>query len=341
MQKIEHYVDHVAVVLDRSGSMNQHTHTVVKVVDGLVKHLAEQSKISGHETRFTLVTFDDVVERIIWDMDVLRVPSIAGRYEPRGRTALMDATMQAVTDLEAVPQYGGDHAFLLFVVSDGHENASMKVTAKALSAKITGLPDNWTMGAMVPDFLGVNAAKNCGFPAGNVTIWTTTSQYGMEEVAKKVTDAHTAFVAQRQSGKRGTKHLFAPDPTKINDDAVAALGMTPLHPSRYDLHHVAKVEPKTEMMDYIQAQQLPWGIGKVFYQLQKDELIAPDKELALVKTGGGAQVVYMGREIRQLLSLPDDKKVRVAPGAVRGWYVYVQSKAANRHVQPGGLLIRK
>src|SRR5574341_1155765 len=98
MQKIEHYVDHVAVVLDRSGSMNQHTHTVVKVVDGLVKHLAEQSKISGHETRFTLVTFDDVVERIIWDMDVLRVPSIAGRYEPRGRTALMDATMQAVTD---------------------------------------------------------------------------------------------------------------------------------------------------------------------------------------------------------------------------------------------------
>lgn len=321
--------------------MLQHAPTVVTVVDNLVKHLAEQSKHSGHETRFTLIIFDDVTEIVIWDMDVLRVPSIAGRYQTRGQTALMDATMETIGHLESIPQLGGDHAMLVFVITDGYENASRKTRSLDLAAKIKGLPENWTMGALVPDFMGVNAAKNAGFPAGNVTMWNTTSQFGMEEVAEKVTQAHTAFVASRQSGTRGTKFLFSPDPSKINEAAVDALGMTPVSPARYDLIHIGKVEPKTRMIEFIANNGLPWGLGKIFYELQKDELISPDKELALVKTAKSSSVVFIDRKIRTLLGLPDDKKVRVAPGTVPGWKVFVQSKSADRHVQEGDLLIRK
>lgn len=344
MQKIEHKVDHVVVVVDRSGSMSQHAGTVVKVLDNLVQHLAQQSKVSGHETRFTLVIFDDEVEIVIWDMDVLRVPSFAGRYKTRGQTALMDATMRTIKNLEMIPQLGGDHALVVFVVTDGYENASTETTGPVLAAKIKSLPENWTMGALVPDFLGVNAAKGAGFTAGNITTWNTDSKFGMEEAAKKLTDAADAFVARRSAGgagSRGTKFLFSPDPSKINEAAVDALGMTPFSPARYDLIHIGQVAPKTRMIDFITANKLPWGIGQVFYELQKDELIAADKELALVRTANSSQVVFIDRKIRTLLGLPDDKKVRVAPGTVPGWKVYVQSKSAERHVQEGGLLIRK
>ena len=71
------------------------------------------------------------------------------------------------------------------------------------------------------------------------------------------------------------------------------------------------------------------------------QLAEKAKELALVKTGKGAQVVYIDEKIRGLLNLPDNKKVLVAPGLVPGWGIFVQSKNAGRFMRPGRLLIRK
>lgn len=342
MQKIEHYVHHVVAVLDRSGSMSQHSKALVQAMDQWVAELAADSAKTGHETRLTVYDFDDRVRCLVWDMDVRAFPSIAGLYEIGGQTALIDATMVALKDMQQIPRKYGSHGFLLFLFSDGYENASRTHTAAQLDQEIRSLDDYWTIAALMPDAMGAAQAVRFGFPPNNVTTWNTRSSEGAKEAATVMAGATRSYTAMRASGKaQGTKYLFAPDPSKINDEAVAKLGMTPVKPTMYDWIHVGNVAEKTRMIDYFAAQGLPWKLGRNFYQLQKDELIAADKELALVKTSNSSQVVYIGPEIRTLLGLPDDKKVRVAPGLVPGWQVYVQSKSADRHVQSGGLLIRK
>jgi hypothetical protein len=339
---VEHSVLHVGMAIDCSGSMHSHVATVPKLVDGLVAHLVQQSKINNQEVRLSVLLFNATWRYWVWDMDVLRVPSMVGRYGANGGTALIDATMALLEDMEKVPQLGGRHDFLFYFLTDGHHEAPIRVTPAQLRAKIEGLPENVTAGALVPDFRARAAAKSYGFPSTAIADWDATSTDGFEKAMETVTTSATKVLRMTSTGAaRGTKHLYAPDPTKINDDAVSKLGMTPVKPTAYHWIHVGNVAEKTRMIDYFAAQGLPWKLGRNFYQLQKDELIAADKELALVKTSNSSQVVYIGPEIRALLGLPDDKKVRVAPGLVPGWQVYVQSKSADRHVQSGGLLIRK
>lgn len=343
-QKIEHSVLHVGMTVDRSGSMRYHAHMVPKVVDGLVAHLVEQSKINDQEVRISILLFNGAWEYWVWDMDVLRVKSMAGHYSPNGGTALMDATMALITDMEKVPQLGGRHDFLLYFVTDGLHEAPIIVTPAELRAKIEGLPENVTAGALVPgDFRAKAAAKSYGFPSSCIADWDVTRSDGFEQAMEQVTSSATKVMRMTSTGAaRGTKHMFAPDPGKINDAAVEALGMTPVRPNKYDLLAIAnKEEEKLRMIDYFATNQLPWRLGHNFYELVRDEYISPDKELALVKTGKGAQIVYIDEKIRGLLSLPDNKKVLVAPGLVPGWGIFVQSKNAGRYMRPGRLLIRK
>lgn len=342
MDEIEHSVLHVGLGVDCSGSMRKHVATIPKVIDGLTAHLAHQSKVNNQEVRLSVLLFNHKWRYWVWEMDVLRVPSMVGRYAADGGTALMDATMALLQNMETVPQLGGRHDFLHYILTDGYDEDSHLVTHTVLRTKLQALPSNVTAGALVPDFSAVATAKNCGFPAGNVATWDASASDGFERAMEKITTSATKVMRMTSTGTaRGTKHLFAPDPSKINDAAVEALGMTPVKPTTYDLIPIGNVPEKTRMIDYFAANGLPWRLGQNFYQLQKDELIAADKELALVKTSNSSQVVYIGPEIRTLLNLPDDKKVRVAPGLVPGWKVYVQSKSADRHVQSGGLLIRK
>lgn len=343
-QAVEHSVLHVFIGVDRSSSMRNHAQMVPKVVDGLVAHLVEQSKINNQEVRLSVLLFNSTWKYWVWDMDVLRVPSMVGRYAVDGGTALMDATMAILLDMEKIPQLGGRHDFLGYVLTDGlHENRIV-VTPAALRAKIEGLPENVSFGALVPgDFRAKAAAKSYGFPSTAIADWDTTASDGFEKAVETLTTSATNVMRMTSTGQaRGTKQLYAPSVGKINDAAVEALGMTPVKGSKYDLLTITTSEAeKKRIIDYFAENALPWRLGHNFYELVRDEYISPDKELALVKTGGGTQIVYIDEKIRGLLGLPDDKKVLVAPGLVPGWGIFVQSKNATRHMRPGRLLIRK
>lgn len=350
--KIDHLVNHVAFVFDRSVSMRNHADAVTQLGDQLTAHMARPQP-GEQETHVTFYSFGTDIDLMFWEMDALRAQrhSLKGLYQIRGDTALIDATMRAISDLKLIPQFGGDHAFLIYIVTDGQENVSRAHTTADLARTLGGLPDNWTVAALVPNVLGVRDAKSFGFPQGNIAIWDTLSATGVEEAGATIVESFDNFTAMRFTGaadSRGTKQLFAPKqqfaPTtaKINHAAIAALGMIPVKPSRYDLLTVAhKEEEKLRIIDFFAANRLPWSLGNNFYELVRDEYISPDKELALVETGKGAQIVYIDRKIRGLLELPDDKKVLVAPGLVPGFGIFVQSKNAGRFMRPGRLLIRK
>lgn len=135
---INNYTNHIALVIDESSSMAGHAGQLIKVTDAQVAYLARRSQELDQETRVSVYMFSNTVRCLIYEKDVLRLPSIAGLYRPHGRTALIDATLKSQEDLRQTATLYGDHAFLTFVLTDGEENESRRKPAE-LRKWLTGL----------------------------------------------------------------------------------------------------------------------------------------------------------------------------------------------------------
>lgn len=333
-------INHIMFVLDRSGSMGIHQHTLPKVLDAVIGQLAEQSKQLDQETRISVVVFDDQIECTVYDKDVLRLPKGADLYlPPRNQTALIDATMLAIEDLEMTPQKYGDHAFLMYVLTDGQENASRRYNSVQLRNKLSQLPAHWTIGALVPDFYAVATAKAQGFPAGNVATWSTTSATGAEEVGEVIKQATSSYMTARSQGVRGTSKLF--DTSHVTKAAVAASGMKPLDPSQY---LIIPVTPKSlddvnrdghkivEIKNFVEKCGHRYTVGSTFYELIERSRIQGNKAIAIVEKSSSK--VFTGAQARQLLGLGDEDR-RIAPSFNKDYKIFVQSTSVNRHLKNG------
>jgi hypothetical protein len=337
--KIDNILNHIVFVVDESLSMQHLRAAVIDVMDKQVKSLAAESKTMNQETRVTVYAFNHEVRNLVWDMDVLRLPSIRDHYHPNGNTALIDAAMQAITDLQLTPETYGDHSYLLFLITDGEENHSRKYGPASLSAKIAGLPDSWTVAALVPNVLAVRHAKNQGFPAGNIMVWDATSVQGVEEAGQHVNTATSNYMALRSTGTTSTKNLFALDPNAVNKNTIQAAGLTPLDSSKYMLVPVVPnrnkwPDDKIVVSDYVRDNGLRFQLGKCFYQfVARSVKVQGNKELMLV--GKKDSKVYSGPQVRQLIGLPDHD-VSIKRGSIHPDYdLFIQSTAPNRHLVPG------
>lgn len=343
-------INHVAFVIDRSGSMRGRENDVIKVVDNQVAFLAQLSKDLDQETRVTIYLFDDRVDCIVFDKDVLRLPSIKDFYFVRGQTALRDATIQSQMELAQTCQLYGDHAFLTFVFTDGHENDSMNSSAQ-LYGLLSTQKDNWTVGVLVPDFNGRLAAEGAGFAKGNISIWDVNSSTGVEEAGTDIQAATQSYMTSRASGIRGTKQLFSTDPNAVNASTIKAAGLKPLDPKLYTLTAVtAPKESKNEgvlnkdkhrvweIQQYVEKLNGPgsFRVGKAFYELSKKEKISGTKDLAVLEVA--TSKVFVGNGVRAMIGLPDADKT-VAPDFNPDYKIFVQSQSHNRHLVVGKKLL--
>lgn len=320
----QNYINHIALVIDRSASMNSLVSQVEKVADSQIEYLAKRSKELDQETRITLYTFDDKIECVVYDKDVLRMPSMKGLFTPRGSTALIDATIKAIGDLSKTPELYGDHAFLVYVLTDGEENMS-KARAPDLQSRIADLAENWTLAAFVPHQTGKFEAKKFGFPADNIAIWDTTSR-GLTEVGETIRQTTDTFMRGRATGVRGSKNLFNLAAVTKSDVA----NLPKLHFGQYRLAEVKKEGPIAPFVEDLTKRA--YHLGEAFYQLSKTEKVQGDKAVALRdrKTGN----VYTGAGARSLLGLPDHE-VKVAPTSHPDFDIFVQSTSTNRKLVPG------
>src|SRR5688572_1772649 len=87
-------INHVMFVIDASASMRDIEAEVVKVTDRQVKDLADLSQQLDQETRVSVYVFSEGVWCLFYDKDVLRLPSLAGKYRTVTNTALIDATVE-------------------------------------------------------------------------------------------------------------------------------------------------------------------------------------------------------------------------------------------------------
>lgn len=329
----QNYINHIALVLDASSSMHYNAGRLIEVADAQIAHLAQRSKELDQETRITVYVFADTVRCVIYDKDVLRLPSIREFYRPNGMTALVDATLLALDDLALTPEKYGDHAFLIYVLTDGQENASSHRNRMGLAPRLAGLPDHWTVAALVPDATGKHEAKKFGFPADNIAMWDATSAHGVVEAGATIRRATDQFMTGRASGIRGTRAVFSTGADAVNAATIHAAALTPLSNSEYVLVSVHREGP---IKEWVEECGYPYRVGSAYYQLTKTETIQAQKDLAVVEKATGK--VYMGAQARGVVGLPD-MTVRVAPQHNPQFDIFVQSTSVNRKLLPGTTLL--
>lgn len=348
-------INHVVLAIDASTSMRDVARQVVEVADAEIRHLAEVTRENGQETRITVYLFHDDVYCLIFDKDVLRLPSLAALYRAEGNTALVAAAWKAITDLEKTADTYGDHAYLLYVLTDGEENVSAfsrvfggdgqrrwglggptrhtrGEVVKMLAEKIRSLPENWSVAALVPHQVGVGYAVEFGFPRDNVAIWDATRAEGVVEVFSATMRASTqTFMTGRTRGVRGSKTLFAGGTAQVNAEARKSAGLRALPKTDYALHDV-RVDG-VEIRQFVEtATSAAYRTGSAFYQLTKPEKIQPQKEVMVRDRRSGR--VYRGVGARDLLGLPDHE-VRVKPEDNPKYQIFVQSTSVNRKLVAG------
>lgn len=330
---ISNLIDHVVIVLDESYSMAGHAETLIKQTDDLVQHLAVRSNELGRETRVSIWVFGwhTDVRCIVWDKDVLRLPSIRDFYRPGGNTALIDATMDAIIAHAAIPTKHGEHAFLVYVLTDGRENDSVIYGPPELRYRLGQLPDNWTVAALVPDASGVDFAKRVGFQPGNIDTWDAATAQGVADVGVRIRTVTDQWQDNRTRGVKSTTGLFSTGADAVNKRTVKG-SLTPVTKGSYELRQIETGQPR-KIKDYVEGVlHTPYVIGNGFYEFVKKETIQPGKDIAVVSKRDNT--VYVGKAARQIVGLPDHE-VRVEPDFNPDFRIFVKSTSTNRSMLPG------
>ena len=121
---------HIAVLLDRSGSMGS---VKGETISGFNYFLKEQ-KQAGDNASFTLVQFDSQSTDVVHEAKPVReVPDLnEDTYQPRGSTPLLDALGHTINStgrtLAAIPEANRPDKVVFVVITDGEENASHTFT---------------------------------------------------------------------------------------------------------------------------------------------------------------------------------------------------------------------
>ncbi|MFF9017184.1 VWA domain-containing protein [Streptomyces sp. NPDC014870] len=334
MSGSQNYINHVALVLDASSSMSHLSRKVVEVADQQIAYLARRSRELEQETRVTVYVFADTVDCVIYDKDVLRMPSLKQLYRAGGMTALLAAALKSQRELAQTAQLYGDHSFLTFVLTDGQENASHRSPGvpskdprelvRAVSEMIGTQEDNWTLAVLVPDQMGKREAMQCGFPKENIAIWDATSTQGLEEAGQVIREATEKFMVGRAKGIRGSRAVFSTGADAVNKETIKAAGLTPVKPSAYQLIPVAR---DAGIREWVVECGHTYRTGGAFYQLSKPEKVQAGKQIAVLEKK--TDRVYTGPQARALLGLPNTE-VRVKPDHNDDFTIFVQSTSVNR-----------
>lgn len=328
MHKAQRLINHVALVLDGSSSMHKHSRNLIKVADEQIRHLALRSEELSQETRVSVYLFDYDVTCLIFDMDVMRLPSIADLYRANGMTALVDSVVKSQEDLKTTSQIYGDHAFLTFILTDGMENHSQN-SWTVLPKYTDAVADNWTVGFLVPDRASTTYLNRAGVPDGLISQWDASSERGLADSFTTIRSATDNFMAGRAKGVRGTRDVFGMGVDVLNKKTVP----TTLNALSADKYRIFPVKESGQIRDFVEAQGFHYKAGMGYYRLSKRETIGKRKQIVVVEKA--SDKAYHGQEARHLLGLPDGQDIRVSPQDNPEYDVYVQSTSVNRKLVPG------
>ncbi|SDN06426.1 von Willebrand factor type A domain-containing protein [Daejeonella rubra] len=180
----------IICILDKSGSMEI---LQAETISGLNQFIEEQ-KLEPGLCNFSLVQFNQGLETTILRQAIQQVGKLTSKsYQPNGYTALLDAVgLTLKTAMEThfmLPANQAPDKVLVFIITDGQENASLKYNRAQVSALISQLQTNkgWEFqffGANIDSF---GEAQGIGIAMEQADNWDY-SKDGLNVMMKKMGD---------------------------------------------------------------------------------------------------------------------------------------------------------
>jgi hypothetical protein len=337
-------INHIAFVVDRSGSMSSIKSQVVRVFNHQLDTVQSNAKSAGQKTFLSTFMFHSSVDKPRHlATPVERVPKLAAKdFQPHGGTALLDAVGTTITRLQkAKGAKDKNTSFLVIVITDGEENASRhyKTKLKGLIAQVqkTG---RWSLAFLVPPG-SQNSLTRFGIPKGNVTVWDATAK-GTKSMDMKLSHGLSSFYAARASGQKSVTAFFTTDMSKVDAKSLSTLKDMSKGFVRWTVDKErsirdfvnAKLQASAPLRKKLGAAYEP---GRGYYELTKPETVQPRKTIAILNKK--TKAIVGGDQARQVLGMPAGSNVKVKPGNHMDYSIFVESTSNNRKLVRGTTLL--
>ncbi len=217
-------ITRVALVIDRSGSMNSVRAETLGGINAQLETLKKTAKLGG-ETFVSYIQFDDVIETVFANKRAEElVPLTEDQYVPRGWTALYDATLRAISTLkqESDP---ADAAYLVVVVTDGADNKSSETNQYKLGQMIKEYEakGNWSFTYLLANLDARQFAQALNVNFNNVASYDGTKGGTRRGFMASAASLSTYMTTRGATGATQTTNFYAPvDATVTGPLATAA-----------------------------------------------------------------------------------------------------------------------
>jgi len=337
-------VNHIAFVVDRSGSMRSIKAQVVKVFNHQLDTVQSNAKSAGQKTFLSTFMFHSSVDKPRHlAAPVENVPKLAPKdFQLGGSTALLDAVGTAITQLQkAKGAKDKNTSFLVVVITDGEENSSrrFKKSLKGLISQVqkTG---RWSLAFLVPPG-GERYLTRFGIPAGNISVWDATAK-GAKVMDVKLAAGLSKYYAARASGKQSVSAFFTTDMSKVDQKRLTSLKDLSKGFARWTVDKErsirefvdAKLQASAALRKKVGAAYEP---GRGYYELTKPETVQARKTIAILNKK--TKAIYGGDQARQVLGMPIGTSFKVKPGNHLDYAVFVESTSNNRKLVRGTTLL--
>lgn len=170
---------HVAIILDKSGSMNSVRAETLSGFNEQVQTIKDSDK---GLTKVTLTTFNSEVETHYFEEGIENLKELELEdYQPRGGTAMLDAVGKTLERLKEETDFEDteNHRYLILIMSDGWENASKEYTYESIAETIQELQEsrgNWTFTYMGSNQDLSELSERLAIPKGNMSFYTSDAE---------------------------------------------------------------------------------------------------------------------------------------------------------------------
>lgn len=182
----------IVVILDESGSMESIRNDMCKAINDLI---TEQKQIKERPATFTLVKFNDKVNRVIKNKPLNDINLLTTEdYTPNGSTALYDCIG------DTIEWFRNEKDVLMVIVTDGQENASRSFNKHEINRMIDEKKknNNWTYVYLSNDLKTASQGDGIGCKMSSYATNAMVEQRGFGDYMSK--NLNTAISNYRKEG---------------------------------------------------------------------------------------------------------------------------------------------
>lgn len=326
-------VTHVALLVDKSGSMDGHQANTLKAF----KRIAEpiRAKATEQDIRVSLYQFGSDCYTSFTEKSVDSLENLTKNdYDPNdGTTKLRDSLLSVMEDLKKLPDVDDPNSsFLVAVITDGQDNASRRSNWEASNfVKEAQATDRWTFVVSCPSRDVDRVNQELGIPKGNIQGWNERDDKGMEDVAQAQSVGLTNYFVARSQKKGSVNDFFAQVNIGRQGIRQVTKDLEAEDAGRFKRLTVAKA---TNVKEFVESKKLKFELGRLFYSLSKPETVQHHKEIILQRRDNPDKM-YGGDQVREKLGIPRGQDGKVEPGNLGEWVVWIQSTSPNRKLLAG------